>query len=459
MAPVTTSTDICSHCGIGWRAGWTSCHRCGARASLRAHALSDPSSSGSASGLELDERAVAHVRSRRAEPPEAAPVLADSEAPTRELAPESPAPVVGAMLLVRVTQLLAAGLAAVLVFQMLWPQRLPALTRLLLASFNGAQPTAWQWALASAPWVMTGLMLAAAVAASERALERTLVRSVALAALAAVAPVVLLWGWESLHGHLAAALLRRGARRRASLLLGWSRAVLVLLGAEVLLSVVGGLGLAHLPPGLLAVAGALALAARQGHLCALCTTLPAILKSPSAGGTPLPSRLRCPDCGEDAPTLLRFREGLVGSACPQCSGALLGPGQVTSLLAQARVEGAAYEREVRLGAPGMRPIPCPQCASSMRQVQLRSVLAHGCPGCGSLWLARGGLPRLTGGRAVPFAGAAPVRNEVPVAGVGPALAAAAAILLALAPWMANRAGWCLPEQGACASVPASATME
>ena len=118
------------------------------------------------------------------------------------------------MLLVRVTQLLAGGLAAVLVVQMLWPQRLPALTRLLLASFNGAQPTAWQWALASAPWVMTGLMLAAAVAASERALERTLVRSLALAALAAVAPVVLLWGWESLHGHLAAALLRRGARRR-----------------------------------------------------------------------------------------------------------------------------------------------------------------------------------------------------------------------------------------------------
>lgn len=454
MASLTTSTDICSHCGIGWRPGWTSCHRCGARASLRGHVLREPS----ASGLELDERALAHARARRAEPPEPAPVP-QSEAPTRELTPESPAPILGAALLVRATQMLASGLAVVLVAQLIWPQRLPALTTLLLRSFNGAGPSAWEWALAGAPWALTALVLAAALAASERALERTLVRSLAFSALAAVAPVVLLWGWESLHTHLASALLRRGARRRASFLLGWSRAVLVLLGAEVSLALLRALGLADLPPALLAAVGAAAMAARQGHLCALSTILPAVLHRPSVGGTPLPSRLRCPDCGEDAPTLLRFREGLVGSACPECSGALLGPGQVTSLLTLARVEGAAYEREVRLGAPGTRPIACPQCASSMRQVQLRSVLAHGCPGCGSLWLGRGGLPRLTGGRAVPFAGAVPVRSEAPVAGGWPALAAAAALLVALAPWAATRAGWCLPEQGPCASVPASATME
>jgi Zn-finger nucleic acid-binding protein len=157
--------------------------------------------------------------------------------------------------------------------------------------------------------------------------------------------------------------------------------------------------------------------------------------------------------------LLRFREGLVGSACPQCSGALLRPGQVTSLLALAQVEGAAYEREVRLGAPGMRPIACPQCGTSTRQVQLRSVVAHGCPGCGSLWLARGGLPRLTGGRAVPFAGTAPARTEAPVPGTWPALVAMVVLLLALTPWAATRAGWCLPGQGPCSSVPASATME
>jgi Zn-finger nucleic acid-binding protein len=401
---------------------------------------------------------MAHARARRAEPPEPAP-LPESEAPTRELTPESPAPLLGAILLVRTTQLLAGVLALVLVAQVLWPQRLPALTTLLLGSFNGARPSAWEWALAGAPWALTALVLAAALAASERALERTLVRSLALVSLLAVVPVVLLWGWESLHGHLASALLRRGARRRASLLLGWSRAVLVLLGAEVLLAVLSALGLAYLPPVLLAAVGAVAMAVRQGHLSALCTTLPAVLHRPSAGGTPLPSRLRCPDCGEDGPTLLRFREGLVGSACPECSGALLGPGQVTSLLARARVEGAAYAREVRLGAPGMRPIPCPQCDTSMRQVQLRSVLAHGCPGCGSLWLGRGGLPRLTGGRAVPLAGAAPVRAEAPVAGAWPALAAAAALLLALVPWAATRAGWCQPEKGPCASVPASATMD
>jgi Zn-finger nucleic acid-binding protein len=458
MGQLTTPTDICSHCGIAWRVGWTSCHRCGARASLRQDALADQPTSSSPSGLELDERALAHARARRTEPAEPPP-LPQSEAPTRELTPEPPAPVLGASPMVRVSQVLAGGLAVLLIAQVIWPKHLPALTTLLLGSFNGTRPGAWEWALAGAPWALTALMLAAALAASERALGRTLVRSVAFAALMAVVPVVLLWGWESLHGHLASALMRRGARRRASLLLGWSRAVLVLLGAEVLLATLRALGLAQLPPELLGAVGALALGIRQGHLCALSATLPAVLHHSSAGGAPLPSRLRCPDCGENAPTLLRFREGLVGSACPQCSGALLGPGQVTSLLALAQVEGAAYEREVRLGAPGMRPIACPQCGTSTRQVQLRSVVAHGCPGCGSLWLAQRGLPRLTGGRAVPFAGTALARTEAPVPGTWPALVAMVALLLALTPWAATRAGWCLPGQGPCSSVPASATME
>jgi uncharacterized RmlC-like cupin family protein/Zn-finger nucleic acid-binding protein len=117
-------------------------------------------------------------------------------------------------------------------------------------------------------------------------------------------------------------------------------------------------------------------------------------------GAPLPSQLVCPQCGDNAPTLQRFREGLAGSACARCAGALLGPGQVSTLLSMAQVEDAIYRREIRLGSTGTRPLHCPQCGSAMRGVQLRTVAAHGCPACGSLWLDRVGLARLAGGRPV-----------------------------------------------------------
>jgi Zn-finger nucleic acid-binding protein len=178
-----------------------------------------------------------------------------------------------------------------------------------------------------------------------------------------------------------------------------------------------------------------------------------VLHRPAHPGTPLPSRLICPDCGVDGPTLLRFRDGLAGSACPQCAGALLGPGQVTTLLALANVEDAAYKREVRLGTVGGRLVSCPQCGTGMRGIRLRAVLGHGCPACGSMWLDRTGLARLSGGRS--FAGPAPQRPEPPLGTHWAALAALVALIVLTLPWVGVRTGLCPPATGLCSSVPAA----
>jgi Zn-finger nucleic acid-binding protein len=266
----------------------------------------------------------------------------------------------------------------------------------------------------------------------------------------------MLLGWPALHGHLVSALFRRGGRKPAALLTGWSRAVLGCVSAAVLLTLLDGLGILSLPPAALAAATALAVAARQGHLCALAISLPVLLLRPGRAGAPLPSQLVCPQCGGDAPTLQRFRDGLAGSACARCSGALLGPGQVSTLLSMAQVEDAIYRREIRLGSTGTRPLHCPQCGTAMRNMQLRTVSTRGCPACGSLWLDRVGLARLTGGRAVLTA--SPTRAPPSPGRLWPLVAALTTLVVAGLPWVAVRAGWCRPAVGACTSVSVSATM-
>jgi Zn-finger nucleic acid-binding protein len=454
MAPTTTARDVCRHCGIEWRAGWERCHRCGATLRNRVAAPVDGAPADS-SGLELDR----HHRPRtapRETPTARLPRVEPSEAPTRELAPEPPA-AADLSSLVAVPQLLSGALGLILLVQLLLPAVLPSLTQLAVHALRGERVGALRWVLASVPWVLTGAVFGFALTAAREAVGRPLVRSPVASAIAAVLPGVLLWGWPTLHGHLTSALTRRGGRRRAALLTGWSRAVLGCVSAEVLLIFLDGLGLVVLPPAALAAVGAIALAARQGHLCALGIALPGVLLRPSRVGVPLPSQLVCPQCGADAPTLQRFREGLAGSACARCAGALLGPGQVSTLLSMAQVEDATYRREIRLGSTGTRPLHCPQCGSAMRGVQLRTVTAHGCPACGSLWVDRVGLARLSGGRPVLTAMSA---RPTPSPGLlWPALAAAVALVLAALPWAAVRAGWCRPEVGACASVTVSATMQ
>ena len=350
-------------------------------------------------------------------------------------------------------QLVSGALGLLLLLQILIPAALPSLATVAVHALRGERVAPLRWLAASLPWALTAAVLGLALTAAREAAGHRLVRSPLLAALAAAFPGLFLWGWPVLHAHLASALVRRGGRRRAELLTGWSRAVLGCVSAAALLTVLDGLGVLTLPPAGLAAALAVALAARLGHLCALSISLPGLLSQPSRAGAPLPSTLGCPNCGEDAPTLQRFRDGLAGSACARCSGALLGPGQVSTLLSMAQVEDAAYRRGIRLGATGTRPLHCPQCGSAMRGVQLRMVAAHGCPACGSLWLDRLGLARLTGGRpAVTLAAPRPAA----VGRLWPVVAAAAALLGAAAPWMAVRAGWCLPETGACASVTAPA---
>jgi Zn-finger nucleic acid-binding protein len=448
MGSLTTPTDICRACGTPRTPGAERCNRCGApRAPLV-----------EGSGLELDARALEHARAQRElrgreREREDAAALEASEAPTRELIAEAPLPRVGANTLVGLSQAMAGFTALVLLVQRLWSADAPRLTPLFLELLAGRAVPAERWVLGALPWLLTAVTLALALAAAERAVDRPLVGSVAASALLATLPLVLLRGWPALHGHLASALVRRGGRRRAALLVGWSQGALVLLGLEVGVALLGGLGLLPVPPGVLALAGALTLAARQGHLAALAVALPGVLQQSTHSGAPLPSRLVCPECGTDGPTLTRFREGLAGSACLECGGALLGPGQVTTLLALAQVEDAAYRREVRLGTVGGRVLSCPQCGSGMRGIKLRTVIAHGCPACGSLWMDKLGLARLSGGRS--FAGPAPQRPEAPLGTTWPAVVAVAALIVMTLPWVAVRAGLCQPEHGSCGSVPAA----
>jgi len=456
MAPTTTARDVCRHCGIEWRAGWERCHRCGATLRNRVSAPVEGSAP-DASGLELDRG----PRPRpRPGPREATtgrlPRVEPSEAPTRELSPE-PAPGTDPISLISVTQLLSGALGLVLLAQLLLPSALPSLTQLAVHVLRGHSVGPLRWVLAAVPWIFTGLVFGFALTAARAAVGRPLVGSPIGATIAAITPGVLLWGWPALHGHLTSALTRRSGPRRAALLTGWSRAALVLISAEVFLTLLDGLGLVTLPPVALAVVGAIVLAARQGHLCALAISLPGVLLRPSRVGAPLPSQLVCPQCGADASTLQRFREGLAGSACARCGGALLGPGQVSTLLSMAQVEDATYRREIRLGSTGTRPLHCPQCGSAMRGIQLRTVSAHGCPACGSLWVDRVGLARLAGGR--PVLTVSPARPPAAPGRQWPALAAVMALVLAALPWVAVRAGWCRSEVGACASVRVSATME
>ena len=453
MGSTTTARDVCRQCGSAWRAGAPSCPRCGATIRSR---IAVPPPPPQESVLELDREPRKFDRPR----PDPRAGLRNGEAlaesPTSELAPE-PAPQGDPATLVALSQLLSGALGLLLLAQLFFPQVLPSLTPLLLRALHGERVEGLQWLLGAAPWVLTGWVLGLALAAARRASERPVVRSVLASVVPAVLPGVLLWGWEALHAHLASALVRRGGRPRAELMVGWSRAVLVCLSAEVLLVVLDGFGLVALPRLALGAAAALAIAARQGHLCALAISLPGLLLRLSRTGAPLPSQLVCPQCGADAPTLRRFREGLAGNACARCAGALLGPGQVSTLLSMAEVEDAVYRREIRLGASGNKPLHCPQCGTSMRGVQLRNVTAHGCPACGSLWLDRIGLARLSGGRQV--MAVTPAKPAPAPSGVWPLLTALVVFGLTALPWVGVRAGWCRPEAGACASVPAAVTAD
>jgi Zn-finger nucleic acid-binding protein len=405
------------------------------------------------SGLELDKR-----RRTRSKETTTARVqrVEQSEAPTRELSPEARPPA-DPSTRISVVQVLTGALGVALLAQLLAPSVLPTLTALVVHALRGERVSWLSWALAALPWVLTGAVLGLALGVAQSVAGRSLVRNPIGAAVLAVLPGPLLVGWPALHDHLVSALVRRGGRKPAALLTGWSRAVLGCISAAVILTLLDGLGMLPLPPAALAGVKALAVAARQGHLCALAITLPVLLLRPGRIGAPLPSQLVCPQCGGDAPTLQRFRDGLAGNACARCAGALLGPGQVSTLLSMAQVEDSAYRREIRLGSTGTRPLHCPQCGSAMRGVQLRTVSAHGCPACGSLWLDRVGLARLTGGRAMPTA--ARERPPPSPGRVWPVAAAIATLLIAALPWAAVRAGWCRPDAGACTSVSVAATRQ
>jgi hypothetical protein len=107
----------------------------------------------------------------------------------------------------------------------------------------------------------------------------------------------------------------------------------------------------------------------------------------------------CPRCSKPgAPVLLQRGVGVVGEdACGRCGGRFLAPEVAERVV----VDELGFEREMLHEVAnlfsGLR-IPCPGCTGAMRPLRLRSVAVDLCFGCGSLWLDRGELRALSGGR-------------------------------------------------------------
>jgi heme/copper-type cytochrome/quinol oxidase subunit 1 len=107
------------------------------------------------SGLELDRRPHPGVREANTA---RLPRVEVSEAPTRELAPESRPPA-DPSTLVSVTQLLTGALGLLLLAQLLLPSVLPSLTGLLVHLLRGERVGWLSWVLAALPWAMTAGVL------------------------------------------------------------------------------------------------------------------------------------------------------------------------------------------------------------------------------------------------------------------------------------------------------------
>lgn len=107
--------------------------------------------------------------------------------------------------------------------------------------------------------------------------------------------------------------------------------------------------------------------------------------------------MKCPRCHD--PDLTSPLEGggpLSSSTCARCGGGLLPEDGLTRLLEEMK-HTREEMRELAALYAGAR-VPCPACRSKMSPLVLRGASLDMCFGCGSLWVDRGELEVISGGR-------------------------------------------------------------
>jgi Zn-finger nucleic acid-binding protein len=118
--------------------------------------------------------------------------------------------------------------------------------------------------------------------------------------------------------------------------------------------------------------------------------------------------LACPRCRAAACRVELIAGGpLDGRFCTRCGGILLSASGSERLLHEELAVDRARLAELADGFGGRRS-PCASCGARVRPLLLRGVDLDLCFHCGSLWFERGELARLSGGRHVEPALAAPV---------------------------------------------------
>jgi Zn-finger nucleic acid-binding protein len=102
---------------------------------------------------------------------------------------------------------------------------------------------------------------------------------------------------------------------------------------------------------------------------------------------------RCPLC--EGAELVPAVGHLMEAVCRNCHGRLLSPGAVQRLFGEELGMGPG---DLKAGLSDARGLTCPSCTSKMGPLLLGDKILDLCPGCGSMWLDKGELQSVSGGR-------------------------------------------------------------
>jgi hypothetical protein len=102
---------------------------------------------------------------------------------------------------------------------------------------------------------------------------------------------------------------------------------------------------------------------------------------------------RCPLC--EGAELVPAVGHLMEAVCRNCHGRLLNPGAVQRLFGEELGMGPG---ELKAGLSDARGLTCPSCQSKMGPLLVDDKILDLCPGCGSMWLDKGELSSVSGGR-------------------------------------------------------------
>lgn len=102
---------------------------------------------------------------------------------------------------------------------------------------------------------------------------------------------------------------------------------------------------------------------------------------------------RCPLC--EGAELVPSVGHLMESVCRNCHGRMLSPAGVQRLFGEELGMGPG---ELKAGLSDARGLTCPGCQTKMGPLLVDDKILDLCPGCGSMWLDKGEMSALSGGR-------------------------------------------------------------